>query len=362
VVQHSRTIGALRPAVSDDVRAALAEGRPVVALESTLISHGLPWPRNLEVARASEVAVRECDAVPATVAVRDGELLVGMPDAWLEDLARARGAAKASRQNLAACLGRSGWAGTTVSATMIAADLAGIRVFATGGIGGVHRGALGGGSREHGDRLDAFDEPLQRATGPRPGRAISAGGGRFTAAPGSGPTLDVSADLDELARTPVVVVCSGPKSILDAGLTLEYLETRGVPVIGFASDELAGFWSRESGLAAPIRADSPEEVAAIALRHWSVPRSGGLLVSVPVPQEAALPRVAADHAIERALGEAAAAGIRGPATTPWLLSRIAELTGGRSVTANVALLEHNARVAAEIAAAISEIAAALASA
>lgn len=349
-MQHPAA-GALRPALSDDVRDAIAAGRPVVALESTLISHGLPWPRNLEVARASEAAVREGGAVPATVAVHDGALLVGMTDAWLEELARARDVPKASRQNLAAVLAQGGWAGTTVSATMIAASLAGIRVFATGGIGGVHRGALG-------------TATAARPSGmPGAGTAAgSSGQGATSGAAGPGPgassapavaTFDISADLDELARTQVLVVCSGPKSILDAALTLEYLETRGVPVIGFGTDEVAGFWSRESGLQVPVRCDAPADVAAIARRHWQVPRAGGMLVAVPVPREAALPRAEADQAIERAIGEAAAAGVRGPATTPWLLSRIAALTGGRSVAANVALIENNARVAADIAAALA---------
>jgi pseudouridine-5'-phosphate glycosidase len=306
--------GPLRPVLADGVREALDAGQPVVALESTLISHGLPWPRNLEVARGAESAIRGEGAVPATVAIRDGALLVGLVDADLEALARAGGVPKTSRQNLAAVLGRPGWGATTVSATMIAAHLAGIRVFATGGIGGVHRGAVGG--------------------------------------PGEAGSLDISADLDELARTPVLVVCSGPKSILDAGLTLEYLETRGVPVVGLGTDQLPGFWACSSGFRVPIRCDGEAEAARLALRHWGLGLGSGVVVAVPVPEEDAVSRGVADAAIERAIREARAAGVHGPAMTPWLLARIAELTGGRSVRANVSLIVNNARAAARMAVAM----------
>jgi pseudouridine-5'-phosphate glycosidase len=294
-----------RPNINPSIREALAGGRAVVALESTLVTHGLPYPENLEVARAAEAAVRRCGAEPATIAVRDGELLVGLGAPDLESLAAAEGVPKVSRQNLAAVLGRGGWAGTTVSATMIAAHAAGIRVFATGGIGGVHRGA---------------------AT-----------------------SFDISADLDELARTPVAVVCAGPKSILDAAATLEYLETRGVPVVGIGTDELPGFYARSSGLRLGASVADEREAAALVARHWTLGLGSGVVLAVPVPEAAALPRDEADAAVAQAWADADAAGIRGPATTPWLLRRVAELTEGRSVRANVALIEHDAEVAARVA-------------
>ncbi|HET7677743.1 MAG TPA: pseudouridine-5'-phosphate glycosidase [Candidatus Limnocylindrales bacterium] len=301
-----------RLVLAPTVEQALAADAAVVALESTLISHGLPRPRNLEVARAAEAAVRAAGAVPATIALRDGVIRVGLGDTELAELAAADGVPKVSRRDLAWALGRQGWAATTVSATMIGADLAGIRVFATGGIGGVHRG---------GER-----------------------------------TLDVSADLDELARTPVLVVCAGPKSILDVALTLEVLETRGVPVIGFGTDELAGFYTRGSDLPVSLRVDTAEQAAALALRHWSLGLATGLVVAVPLPEDAALPADVARTAVEEAHHEAETRGIRGPATTPFLLTRIAELTDGRSLQANAALIEHNAHVAADIAVAMAGLA------
>ncbi|HEY8168904.1 MAG TPA: pseudouridine-5'-phosphate glycosidase [Candidatus Limnocylindrales bacterium] len=293
-----------------EVADALAARRPVVALESTLITHGLAAPRNLEAARAAEAAVRHEGAVPATIAVHDGRLVVGLSGDELEALAAAGTVEKASRHNLAAALASGAWAGTTVSATMIAARLAGIRVFATGGIGGVHRG----------------------------GEA----------------TLDISADLDELARTPVVVVCAGPKSILDVPRTLEVLETRGVPVVGFGVDELPGFFARSSGLPLHVRVDSAVEAAALAARHWALGLETGILVTVPVPEAAALTSAEAEAATQNAIRDAGAAGVHGPATTPWLLARIAELTDGRSVVANLALIEHNATIAARIAVAMQD--------
>jgi pseudouridine-5'-phosphate glycosidase len=300
-------------AISGEVAEALAAGRPVVALESTLITHGLPAPRNGAVALAAEAAVRREGATPATVAIRDGRILVGLSGDEIELLAAATDAVKASRHNLAAALGGTGWAGTTVSATMIAAHLAGIAVLATGGIGGVHRGG---------------------AT-----------------------SMDVSADLDELARTPVLVVCAGPKSILDARLTLEVLESRGVPVVGLATDELPGFFSRTSGLRLHLRVDTPAEAAALARRHWGLGLASGIVVTTPVPEAAALSPAEAGLAIERAIAEADAGGIHGPAATPWILARVAELTVGRSTAANVALIEHDAAVAARIAVALAERAA-----
>ena len=302
-----------RLAVSAAVAAALAEGRPVVALESTLISHGLPYPANLEVASASEAAVRESGAVPATVAIHDGRLVVGLDETALQALATAPAGSvrKAARPSLAVALADGGWAATTVSATMIAAHAAGIRVFATGGIGGVHRGALAG---SH----------------------------------GAGPTLDISSDLEELGRTPMVVVCAGPKAILDVPATLEYLETHGVPVVTIGQAELPGFYARSSGLASPQTAPNVAGAAAIARVHLEL-GLGGLLVCVPVPGAGALPEDAARDAVASAVGDADAAGIHGPATTPWLLARIAEITGGASVRANTALIVNNARVAGQLA-------------
>ena len=269
-----------RLAISSEVREALTAATPVVALESTLISHGLPYPSNLEVARASEAAVRASGAVPATVAIHDGRLLVGLDDAALEALATAPegSVTKAARPSLAASLSAGGWAATTVSATMIAAHAAGIRVFATGGIGGVHRGALGG----------------------------------------AAPSLDISSDLEELARTPMVVVCAGPKAILDVPATLEYLETRGVPVVTIGQAELPGFYARSSGIRSPLTADTIAAAARIVGLQLGL-GLGGVLVCVPVPKTDALPDEVARDAVERAIAEATAAAVSGPALTPWLL-------------------------------------------
>ena len=299
-----------RLSVAPEVAAAQADGRPVVALESTLISHGLPYPANLEVARASEAAVRESGAIPATVAIHAGRLLVGLDEASLDALATAPAGSvrKAARPSLAVALADGGWAATTVSATMIAAHAAGIRVFATGGIGGVHRGAVGG----------------------------------------TMPSLDVSSDLEELGRTPVVVVCAGPKAILDVPATLEYLETHGVPVVTIGQAEVPGFYARSGGLPSPQTAPDVAGAAAIARVHLEL-GLGGLLVCVAAPEAEALPGDMAREAVERAISEAEAAGIRGPATTPWLLARIAEITSGASVRANTALIVNDARVAGQLA-------------
>lgn len=304
-----------RIAVADEVRSALADGRPVVALESTLISHGLPYPSNVEVARASEAGVRAAGAVPATIAIRDGMILIGLDEAALEALATAPAGTvrKASRPSLAAALVAGGLAATTVSATMIAANGAGIRVFATGGIGGVHRGAFG-----------------------------------------SSPTLDVSSDLEELARTPLAVVCAGPKSILDVPLTLEWLETRGVPVLTIGQDEVPGFFASSSGVRSPeVMHDAPAAADVVAT-HLGLGLGSGILVCTAVPKAYALPPDEAVAATDRAVSEAARSGIVGPALTPWLLARIAELTDGRSVRANTSLIVNDARVAAALAVALSE--------
>lgn len=295
--------------IAPEVTRALADGAPVVALESTLITHGLPYPDNVAAARRAEGAVRAAGAVPATIALYDGRVLVGLGDARLEDIGRARGVPKVSRQNLAAVLGQGGWAGTTVAATMIAARLAGIAVFATGGIGGVHRGGES--------------------------------------------SMDISADLAELARTPVSVVCAGPKSILDVPRTLEVLETGGVPVVGWGTDEVPGFFSRTSGHRAPSRIDTAAEAADLVRRHAALGLSSGLLFCVPIPEAAAIPRDEIDAAIAQAVADTETAGIHGPASTPAVLSRVAELTGGRSVVANLALIEHDAAVAASLAVALA---------
>ena len=306
-----------RLAISREVSTAIADGRPVVALESTLISHGLPYPQNLEVANASEAAVRAAGAVPATVAIHAGRLLVGLDEAALTALATAPAGSvrKAARPSLAAALEDGGWAATTVSATMIAAHAAGIRVFATGGIGGVHRGALGGGA----------------------------------------PTFDISSDLEELGRTPMAVVCAGPKAILDVRATLEYLETRGVPVIAIGQPDLPGFYARSGGIAAPSWVPDIAAAARIVTTHLGLGPGGGILVCVPVPASDALDDDLARAVVERAVSEAADAGVVGPALTPWLLARIAVLTDGASLRANTALIVNDARAAGELATLLTAI-------
>ena len=296
-------------AVHPEVQAALVAGDAVVALESTITTHGLPRPDNLEAARMSEAAVRDSGAVPATVAVHDGRLLVGLSDEQLDELADARDIPKVSRQNLAGVMARPGWGGTTVSATMIAAHLAGIAVFATGGIGGVHRGGES--------------------------------------------SMDISADLGELGRTPVTVVCAGPKSILDVGRTLEALETRGVPVVGYGSDEVAGFYSRSSGHRAPLRVDTPEEAAALISTQRALGLEGGVLITQPLPVEIALPAEEVAAAVEQAEAEALEAGVHGPASTPFVLARVAHITGGRSVRANLEIIRRDAALAGRIAVALA---------
>jgi pseudouridine-5'-phosphate glycosidase len=305
-----------RLAMAPEVADALRDRTPVVALESTLISHGLPYPQNVEVANASEAAVRSAGAVPATVAITAGRILVGLSPDQLEALATAPAGSvrKVSRPNLGLAIADGGWGATTVAATMIAAETAGIEVFATGGIGGVHRGALG--------------------TGTQP------------------PTFDISADLDELARTPVAVVCSGPKAILDVPLTLEYLETRGVPVVSVGIDEVPGFYSRRSGIPAPGHVADVAAAAAVIRAHRAMGLTSGLVICNPVPEADALPLDVARDAIDQAVREAEVAGIVGAAVTPWLLARVASITAGASITANIALIANNARVAGELAGAL----------
>lgn len=295
-----------------EVAQALARGAPVVALESTIISHGMPWPRNLETALQLEDEVRAQGAVPATVAVVDGELRAGLARGEIEALARAGPAvAKASRRDLPVLLAEGASGATTVAATMIVAAMAGIRVFATGGIGGVHRG---------GER-----------------------------------SFDISADLLELARTPVAVVCAGVKAILDLRLTLEVLETHGVPVIGYGTDELPAFWSRASGLKLDRRLDTPEAVARVLHAQWRMGLSGGAVVANPIPAEFEVPHERIEAVIRQALAEADEAGIAGAAVTPWLLARVQALTGGASLQANVALVRANARLAAQVASALARL-------
>ena len=296
--------------LAPEVRDALAAGRPVVALESTVIAHGLPRPTNLTVARAMEAAVRAAGAVPATIALLDGQIVIGLSDAELERLATTtEPVAKASRRGLAVALAQKTLAATTVAGTLACAALAGIRVFATGGIGGVHRGAA--------------------------------------------QSFDISADLIELGRAPVVTVCAGIKAILDLPLTLEYLETQGVPVIGAQTDELPAFYCRTSGLRVPFRAEAPAEIAAIARAQWGSGLGGGLLVTCPIPESDALPDDLFAEALAQAEREADAAHVTGPAITPFLLARIGALTEGASVAANRALLLNNATWAARIAAALA---------
>jgi pseudouridylate synthase len=292
--------------LSRDVASALAAGRPVVALESTVISHGMPYPVNLETARGLEALVRERGATPATVAVVDGTLRVGLSESDLERLANgAEPVAKVSRRDIAPAFVSGGLGATTVAATMIAASLAGIRVFATGGIGGVHRGASA--------------------------------------------TFDISADLLELARTPVAVVCAGAKSILDLGLTVEALETHGIPVLGFRTDRFPAFYCRTSAFPVSARVETPQQAADICRAHWELGLGTGLVVANPVPEAHALDPGFIDGIIAAALGEAQASGVTGKDVTPFLLARIKELTGGRSLQTNVALIRHNAALAAEIA-------------
>lgn len=290
---------------SPEVAEARAEGRPLVALESTIITHGMPFPQNVETARRVEAEIRAHGAVPATIAVLEGRLHVGLTDDQLDRLGQARDVAKLSRADFAACLARGGDGATTVAATMIAARLAGIEVFATGGIGGVHRGAED--------------------------------------------SSDISADLHELAKTPVTVVAAGAKAILDLPKTFEVLETLGVPVIAYGQDMLPAFWSATSDMPAPLRMDSAAAIAAAARMRAAMGLDGGQLVANPIPAEAEIPAEELRPVIEQALAEAEAQGIAAKAVTPFLLGRIFELTGGRSLESNIALVLNNARLGAAIA-------------
>ena len=293
--------------VSPEVAEALAAGKPVVALESTIISHGMPYPRNVETALLVEQTIRENGAVPATIAIIGGRLKAGLSKDEIEYLGKAgTKVAKASRRDIAALVARKADGATTVTTTMMIAHMAGISIFATGGIGGVHRGAE--------------------------------------------VTMDISADLEELGNTPVMVVCAGAKSILDLGLTLEYLETKGVPVIGYGTDELPAFYTRHSGFGVDYRADSPEELAAMFKAQRGLGLKGGMLVTNPIPEEYSMDKAVIDAAIDQAIKEASEKGIKGKETTPFLLAKVVDLTGGDSLDSNIALVLNNARLAAKTAA------------
>ena len=295
--------------ISPAVQKALDEGRPVLALESTIISHGMPYPQNLETARLCEAEARKHGVEPATVAIIHGKLCAGLTDEELEYLAKAGPkVAKASRRDLPILAARGADGATTVAATMIVAAMAGIRVFATGGIGGVYRGAE--------------------------------------------VTMDISADLEELARTPVAVVCAGAKSILDLGLTLEYLETKGVPVLGYRTETLPAFYTDESDFKVDYRMDSPEEIAAAVTAQRDMGYPGGMLITNPIPHQYAMPKDVIDAAINQALAEAKEQGVKGKATTPFLLARVCELTGSESLKSNIKLVLNNVALGAQIAAAM----------
>ena len=298
--------------VNPEVAAAIAAGKPVVALESTIISHGMPYPQNVETALNVEKIIRENGAVPATIAIIGGRLKAGLTAEEIEYFGKkGQAIAKASRRDLAVLCARGEDGATTVTTTMMIAHMAGIKVFATGGIGGVHRGAE--------------------------------------------TTMDISADLEELAQTPVMVVCAGAKSILDLGLTLEYLETKGVPVIGYGTEELPAFYTRQSGFGVDYRMDSPEELAAAFTASHEMGLKGGMLVTNPIPEEYAMPLDTINAAIDQAIAECEAQGIHGKKTTPFLLARVAELTGGDSLASNIRLVYNNAKVAAQTAAAYCKL-------
>jgi pseudouridylate synthase len=294
---------------TDEVQTALSCGRPVVALETTIVTHGMPYPDNVATARSLEAEVRARGAVPATIAVLDGCIRVGLSEAQLEALATTKGVLKLSRNDLPYAIATRQPGATTVAATMICAQMAGIRVFATGGIGGVHRGAED--------------------------------------------TFDISADLDELARTSVAVVCAGAKALLDLPKTLEYLETRGVPVAGYRTNEFPAFWSRSSGLPVPLRLDSAAAVADFIQTKWSMGLDGGVIIANPIGEAHEIPSSEMAGFIETAVASATAAGISGKAVTPYILAKLFEITNGRSLQANIALVRGNARLAAEVAVALT---------
>ncbi|QOV09365.1 pseudouridine-5'-phosphate glycosidase [Viridibacillus arvi] len=295
---------------SEEVKAAKEKGLPIVALESTIISHGMPYPQNVITAREVEQIIRDNGAVPATIAILDGKIKIGLSDEELEVLGNSPDVAKTSRRDLAYLLATKQKGATTVAATMICAELAGIEMFVTGGIGGVHRGAE--------------------------------------------TTMDISADLEELSQTNVAVVCAGAKSILDIGLTLEYLETKGVPVIGYETDLVPAFYTRESDFAVNFRADNPETVAETLRAKWDLGLKGGAVIANPIPKADAMDHDFITNIIETALQEAKENGISGKKVTPFLLGKVKELTEGKSLVANIALVKHNAVVGSKIAVALNK--------
>lgn len=298
--------------VNPEVAQAIAQGRPVVALESTIISHGMPYPQNVETALAVEKIIREAGAVPATIAILGGRLKAGLTAEEIEYLGKqGQKVTKASRRDLSALVARGADGATTVTTTMMIAHMAGIKIFATGGIGGVHRGA--------------------------------------------GTTMDISADLEELGQTDVMVVCAGAKAILDLPLTLEYLETHGVPVLGYQTEELPAFYTRTSGLSVDYRVDTPQELAQILKTHHQLGLKGGILVTNPIPAEYSMDAAEINAVIDQAIAEANQLGIHGKETTPFLLAKVKEITGGDSLQANIRLVFNNARLAAQTAVAYSEL-------
>ncbi len=297
--------------IQPEVREALSSGKPVVALESTILSHGMPYPQNLEFGKEVEKIIRAEGAVPATLAIVNGRMKIGLSEEELEIMCKAENVAKVSRRDLPIILATGATGATTVATTMILADMAGIRFFATGGIGGVHRGAQ--------------------------------------------ETMDISADLQELAHTSVAVICAGAKMILDIGLTLEYLETMGVPVLGLDTDDFPSFYCRKSGFGVDYNAKTPADVAKIAQFKWDMGLNGGILIGNPVPEEYAMDYDEMSAIIDKALASAKADGIRGKATTPYLLAHIVDYTQGRSLATNIQLAYHNARQAARIAVEYSKL-------
>ena len=298
--------------IAPEVKKALDEGRPVVALESTIISHGMPYPQNVETALQVEKIIRECGATPATIAIIGGRLKAGLSESEIDYLGKTgAGVTKASRRDLPVLVARKADGATTVTTTMMIAAMAGIKIFATGGIGGVHRGAE--------------------------------------------VTMDISADLEELAQTPVMVVCAGAKSILDLGLTLEYLETKGVTVLGYGTDELPAFYTRKSGFGVDYRMDTPTQLAEAFHVKQELGLKGGMLVTNPIPEEYSMDHEVINKAIDDAVAEAAEKGIHGKETTPFLLAKIKELTGGNSLDSNIQLVYNNARLAAATACELSRL-------
>ncbi|WP_342509724.1 pseudouridine-5'-phosphate glycosidase [Sporosarcina sp. FSL K6-2383] len=294
---------------SAEVQEAMAQGKPVVALESTIISHGMPYPQNVKTAREVEQIIRDNGAVPATIAIIDGMIKIGLSDEELEMFGNSQGVAKVSRRDIGYLIATKQLGATTVAATMICAELAGIPIFVTGGIGGVHRGAE--------------------------------------------TTMDISADLEELAQTDVAVICAGAKSILDIGLTLEYLETKGVPVVGYGTDVLPAFYTRTSEFSLQIRADKPETVADMLRAKWDLGLKGGAVIANPIPEADAMEESFINGIIKTALDEANANGIAGKDVTPFMLGKVKELTDGKSLDANIALVKHNAVIGAQIAVAFN---------